>query len=279
MRRIGLSGLALALMMTSALAGSGTITVKDSTGATQTFDVTTDGSGNYVAKSVTCDGSAAANCAAVKAASTAAVATDPAFVVAVSPNNSVAVTNGGTFAAQLTGSTNNINNIGGTVSLPTGAATSALQTTGNASLATIATNTGAAIPAGTNVIGFISNDPCNQATKLGAAINLTASGQVITGVASKKTYICGINLITATAQNIALVEGTGSTCATNTFGLAGGTTAATGWNFVAGGGLAPGDGNGTVISPSADSNATAANVCLLLSSTGQTSGSISYVQQ
>ena len=35
----------------------------------------------------------------------------------------------------------NLNNIAGTISLPTGAATSALQTTGNTSLATIATNT------------------------------------------------------------------------------------------------------------------------------------------
>lgn len=39
-----------------------------------------------------------------------------------------AVTNAGTFAVQLTGATNNINNIAGTVSLPTGAATSANQT-------------------------------------------------------------------------------------------------------------------------------------------------------
>jgi hypothetical protein len=43
-------------------------------------------------------------------------------------NTSFAVTNAGTFATQLTGSTNNINNIAGTISLPTGAATSANQT-------------------------------------------------------------------------------------------------------------------------------------------------------
>jgi hypothetical protein len=39
------------------------------------------------------------------------------------------VSNGGTFAVQLTGATNNINNISGTISLPTGASTSALQPT------------------------------------------------------------------------------------------------------------------------------------------------------
>jgi len=135
------------------------------------------------------------------------------------------------------------------------------------------------IPAGTAVIGFTTNDPCGQATKLGASINLTASGQVITSTSAKKTYICSIDITSATAQNIALVEGTGSTCATNIFGLAGGTTAATGWNFAANGGLTKGSGVGTVYSPSADTNAAAANVCLLLSSTGQTSGQITYVQQ
>jgi hypothetical protein len=129
-----------------------------------------------------------------------------------------------------------------------------------------------------NTVVSSSADPCSSATKLGASINLTASGQVITGAASKKTYICSIDIVSATAQNIALVEGTGSTCATNIFGLAGGTTAATGWNLSANGGLTKGAGSGTVYSPSADTNGTAANVCLLLSSTGQTSGQITYVQ-
>lgn len=146
-------------------------------------------------------------------------------------------------------------------------------------LKAIANNSAAAVPAGTNLIGFTSNDPCTQGTKLGAPINLTASGQLITGTASKKTYICSIDLVSATAQNVALVEGTGTTCATNIFGLAGGTTAATGWNLAANGGLTKGSGAGTVYSPSADTNATAANVCLLSSSTGQISGQITYVQQ
>lgn len=124
-----------------------------------------------------------------------------------------------------------------------------------------------------------AGDPCLGSAKSGGVINLTASGQVITGTASKKTYICALNLVSATAQNIALVEGTGTTCATNIFGLAGGTTAATGWNLAANGGHNEGSGVGTVISPSADTNATAANVCLLLSGTGQTSGQVAYVQQ
>ena len=122
-------------------------------------------------------------------------------------------------------------------------------------------------------------DPCTYKLKQSAPINLTASGKIITGTTALKTYICAYHLVTATAQNIALVEGTGTVCATNIFGLAGGTTAATGWNFAANSGLARGDGHATLLWGSGDANVTAADVCLLLSSSGQTSGNISYVQQ
>ena len=50
------------------------------------FDAVTDGSGNLGSKIAVCDGSALANCAAVKAPATAPLATDPATVVAISPN-------------------------------------------------------------------------------------------------------------------------------------------------------------------------------------------------
>ena len=102
MTRHSLAFLAAFVLCSPAYAGTGTITVLDSTGTTRTYDVVTDGSGNFVSKFVACDVTAAANCAAVKAASTAAGATDPALVVAISPNNSAAVTNAGTFAVQAT---------------------------------------------------------------------------------------------------------------------------------------------------------------------------------
>ena len=118
-------------------------------------------------------------------------------------------------------------------------------------------------------------DPCQVNARSSVNISLTASGQLITGTASKQTYICSADLITATAQNIALVEGTGTTCATGIAGMAGGTTAATGWNLAANDGLVKGVGSNWVFK-----TATAAdNVCLLLSGTGQTSGSVQYVQQ
>ena len=123
---------------------------------------------------------------------------------------------------------------------------------------------------------FLKLDPCQSNNKFYAAINLTASGQIITSSSGKVTYICSLNIVTATAQNIALVEGTGSTCGTSTTGMAGGSTAATGWNFAANGGLTIGNGGGAVF---AASNVANSNVCLLLSGTGQTSGSVTYVQQ
>lgn len=124
-----------------------------------------------------------------------------------------------------------------------------------------------------------SADPCFQRAKLGAPINLTGNGQVITGTSGRKIYICSIDITTGAAQIIALVEGTGSTCATNTYGLAGGTTAATGWSLPVNGVLTKGNGAGTVYSPSGDANAAGANVCLFLSGSGQTSGQLTYVLQ
>lgn len=118
-------------------------------------------------------------------------------------------------------------------------------------------------------------DPCQGLVGTPQVINLTASGQLIAGTSAKQTYICAMDMVTGTAQNIALVEGTGSVCATGIAGIAGGTTAATGWNFTAGGGFVKGTGANWVFKTST----LADNVCLLLSGSGQTSGSIRYVQQ
>jgi hypothetical protein len=60
-----LVSLTLSLLATAAHGGAGTITVLDSTGATKTYDVITDGTGNFVSKMGICDQSAAATCASV----------------------------------------------------------------------------------------------------------------------------------------------------------------------------------------------------------------------
>jgi hypothetical protein len=56
-----------------------------------------------------------------------------------------------------------------------------------------------------------------------------------------------MHMITAAANNVALIEGTGATCGTGSAGMAGGTTAASGYNLAANGGIAFGSGLGTVM--------------------------------
>ena len=122
------------------------------------------------------------------------------------------------------------------------------------------------------------SDPCSMATaKSYAPISVTANTQLVAGSSSKKVYICSINLIAAAATNVAIVESatSGNACATSPTGIFGGSTAATGWNFAANGGIALGSGSGTV-----GVTATAADaVCILVSAANQVSGGIAYVQQ
>lgn len=79
----------------------------------------------------------------------------------------------------------NINNITGTVSLPTGASTSALQTTGNTSLSTIATNTASLILAqgsttsgqtGNLIMGAVTTAAPTYTTAQTSPLSLTTSG-------------------------------------------------------------------------------------------------------
>lgn len=111
----------LALVVTPALAGTGSINVLDGGGVSRTYQIGTTGGGNYFGYFGLCDGTAAAQCVAIKAASTAAVATDPSLVVQMSPNSpalpvsisaplgastadtsSLAVTSGGTVGSGVT---------------------------------------------------------------------------------------------------------------------------------------------------------------------------------
>lgn len=120
-------------------------------------------------------------------------------------------------------------------------------------------------------------DPCQAQTKSFASINQTTGTQLVAGTASKKIYICSIHVVVAAATSVALVEGTGSVCGTGTAGVSGfgGATAATGWTFMANGGIVLGSGVASV-----GAEATSAdNLCLLNSGSGQVSGGISYVVQ
>lgn len=120
-----------------------------------------------------------------------------------------------------------------------------------------------------------AQDPCEAATRTQVLINQTTSTQVLAGTSSVKIYVCSFHLISATAQNIAVVEGTGSVCATGIAGVAGGTTAATGWNLAANSGLSLGTGGKWIMQTATNAD----NFCILQSGAGQVSGSFTYVKQ
>lgn len=145
--------------------------------------------------------------------------------------------------------------------------------------------TAAAVPAsaaytggsdGTNLVGFFV-DPCAGAAKTYSPVNIVTATttRFAAPAASKKTYICSIVLVTAAANNVNIIEGTGGTCGTATAGVAGGTTAATGLNLAANGGLTLGNGASSVMA-TAGSNV---DMCLITSAAVQLSGHISWVQR
>ncbi len=117
------------------------------------------------------------------------------------------------------------------------------------------------------------------ANTLTAPINNAASAanlKIITKVAAKNIYICAIHVIAGAATNVALVQGTLTTnqCDTATVGLAGGATAATGWNLAVNGGMVIGSGTGVI----AKTTVANTDVCLLFSAANQVSGSVTYAQ-
>ena len=102
------------------------------------------------------------------------------------------------------------------------------------------------------------------------AISQTTSTDLVTF--TNKAYICALMIVSATAQNISLVQGTGTTCGTSTVALIGSTTAASGPALAANGGFALPVPSGSYLV----STTTAQHVCLLQSSTGLVAGVMIY---
>lgn len=119
--------------------------------------------------------------------------------------------------------------------------------------------------------------PCETVAKTYTPINMSTATttRIIAPTSSKKTYVCGFHLLAAGADNVAWIEGTGGTCGTATAGMAGGTTAASGYNFAANGGIVVGD-SGHQVMASAGTNV---DVCLITSAAVQLSGGVVWVQQ
>jgi hypothetical protein len=147
----------------------------------------------------------------------------------------------------------------------------------------------AALATGTNTVGSVKQtdgttivltDPCQGVARTNVSFNQTTGTQILgLSGSSKKYYICSINLMSATAQNVAIVDSTtaGNVCATSPSGSDGfgGSTAATGYNLAANGGLVN-NGGGYQVGSTHNTNAA---LCILQSSSGQISGGMSYVAQ
>ena len=120
-------------------------------------------------------------------------------------------------------------------------------------------------------------DACVSGTKTQISINVsTATTTELTPSLSgsgNKYYVCSFVIVTAGANNIALVDDDTDNCASVTSGLAGGTTAATGFNLAANGGLVIGNGAGSVF----QTNGTNRVLCLITSATTQASGNMQVV--
>lgn len=121
----------------------------------------------------------------------------------------------------------------------------------------------------------LGGEPCSG-TKTNApfSINTATTTQIIAASTNNKVYICSINVgPISTANNVAVVEDDTAACSSPTAGLFGGTTAATGWQFPASGGLVNNGGNASIAVTAAANR----YVCIITSSTSQTSGNIMYV--
>jgi hypothetical protein len=141
--------------------------------------------------------------------------------------------------------------------------------------------TGSAQPANANLIGYRTSGAtggvmqapiyCDQTV----SFNGTASAQVITGVASRKVYICSAWFqMNGGANTVSVVSGTGSTCGTGTTaipGMDGSTTAANGLSLAANSGIVLGGSTPiAIVANNAD------NVCVLVGGATRVVGGFSY---
>lgn len=120
-------------------------------------------------------------------------------------------------------------------------------------------------------------EPCVSTAKLSIPINITTATttELTASLAGSGNhyYVCSLVIFTAGTNNIALVDDDSDGCGSVTSGLAGGTTAASGWNFLANQGLVAGNGGSTVFK----TNGTNRVICLVTSAATQVSGAMQVV--
>lgn len=198
-----------------------------------------------------------------------------------SPN--VTVSNGsGASAVNIQDGGNSIT-VDGTVSLASGTTVISTFNTPNIAVnltqvagATVVTDAGTSTAA--IRVAVATNDPCGSGsyyTHSFVVISTATSSTLVTNSnGSLRPYICAVNVgPLGTATNVAIVYGTGTVCATSIDGAFGGTSAANGWNVAANGGIAYGNGTGTL----SYADAVGENICIIISAGNQINGSITYV--
>lgn len=173
----------------------------------------------------------------------------------------------------------NLAQVAGSATATSGAGVQKVGIVGNAGAAVDAA-IGAAPPANAIQVGGLGSgltggemiSPAVGDTYKNINISTATTTLLITGVAGRQVRITAIHFIAAGADNIALIEGTGATCGTGTAGMAGGTTAATGYNLVANQGYTFGSGLGTVMQTVTAGD----SVCAVTSAAVQLSGGIEH---
>lgn len=120
----------------------------------------------------------------------------------------------------------------------------------------------------TDKTAVVAQSP-NPAPQCPSVIAVTQTSSTDLKTLTNFGYICSVVLVSATGQNVSLVEGTGTVCATNIAGLIGGTTASVA--LAANGGFSAIAGV-----PWLKTQTTADHICLLQSGVGNVSGVITY---
>lgn len=133
-------------------------------------------------------------------------------------------------------------------------------------------------PAGTNRVGYISDDPCTNKTKLNKQFttNGTSSVELVAISSTTTIYVCSLAFIAAGATTVAFTTGTGTACASSNAAVIGSTTAniANSMSFAANGGMTLGNGSGTIAK-----GAAAGAFCMVNGTNVYVSGNMTYVQE
>jgi hypothetical protein len=120
----------------------------------------------------------------------------------------------------------------------------------------------------------VNSDPCGSSVWTYYPINVSSNTQVVASLAGENVYLCEyyIQPVTA-AANVNIVEGTGTTCGTNTAGMLGGATAALGAVLTTNGGF--------VLPPAGRAYTKTATVgdAMCIFTSAAVEGVLAYVQQ